>query len=209
MENGKQNSNCHVILIIEYWLRTLFAHPCFFDDPTKIITEFAHEYEQFESFETSRLSLKKKNNGLTLYKYDSIDDNYNGFGKIIATKGRIYHWELKITTTDERYLNIGIVEADAFHWYDITYCYYNTAGNFYDYGSKKCVPYGDTYTSNDIIDVWLDMANKYELSFAKNGKRYGTACCVCKDKEYRLAIGMLGNHTVDILAFNMTFLFHK
>ena len=77
-------------------------------------------------------------------------------------------------------MNIGVIEIGAYinpqnvGWYvkKWGYSYYASSGNFWN-GEPKT--YGDDHGQGDIIDVWLDLKDKYELSFAKNDKKYGKA----------------------------------
>ena len=55
-----------------------------------------------------------------------------------------------------------------------------------------------------MIDVWLDLKDKYELSFAKNDNAFGKAFNMKQSTDYKLAIGMYGSvTTVEILSFDV------
>ena len=115
---------------------------------------------------------------------------------MIATPNRKYHWQLKIIECSDTQLGIGVIQADKAEsslgepWWNekYGYVYFARHGSIVNGISR---PYGDTYDEGDIIDVWLDLKeDKNELSFAKNGKKFGKAANVEKATDYRLGIAM-------------------
>jgi len=95
-----------------------------------------------------------------------------GTGTIGASSGK-YYWEVKVTSASA-YTNIGIASelsdsASNFLGEKAStpnYMYDSGTGNSYTNGSGTS--YGDTYTTNDIIGVALDLDNN-RLFFSKNG----------------------------------------
>jgi len=95
-----------------------------------------------------------------------------GTGTIGASSGK-YYWEVKVTSASA-YTNIGIASelSDSASNYlgekasTPNYMYDSGTGNSYTNGSGTS--YGDTYTTNDIIGVALDLDNN-RLFFSKNG----------------------------------------
>ena len=197
-------------LILEYWFRVLIGTDISIANISQITLEFADEYESFDPDLCQDLA-KIANEGKLIYKTIKKSVGCNAFGNIITTPDRIYHWKLKIIKCEDDQLNIGIIEADkakhyleANWWFsDCGYSYWAGDGHMYH---KYGVPYGEKYGKDDIIDVWLNLKeNKYELSFAKNDKKYGKAATVEKLKEYRLAIGMYsGVKRIELLSFEIT-----
>ena len=61
---------------------------------------------------------------------------------------------------------------DQFWWlFDHGFSYYITGDIFHGKVDSLC--YGDELHKNDIIDMWLDLRENYDLRFARNGKKYG------------------------------------
>src|SRR5210317_88422 len=95
-----------------------------------------------------------------------------GTGTIGASSGK-YYWEVKVASASA-YTNIGIASefSDSASNYlgekasTPNYMYDSATGNSYTNGSGTS--YGDTYTTNDIIGVALDLDNN-RLFFSKNG----------------------------------------
>ena len=75
-------------------------------------------------------------------------------------------------------------------WWNSSYGYSYYCHDGLIYHNKLSKSYADSYTSNDTIDIWLDLKTKYELSFSKNGKLFGKAADVSPNATYRLAIAM-------------------
>ena len=188
-----------VVFVIEYWFRIFLNNKILVSDISNIIKKFAKPHEEFNAFLCHK-DLCIKNNGLILQKSKFTNNFCTCFGKVIAKKGKIYHWKIKFEEGSrdlKNDLNIGIVEKDKCKqcldktwWYlGFGYSYYSNDGKFYNmYGIK----YGEPYGITDIIDIWLDLAINNSLSFAKNGKKYGCADKLNPSKQYRLAIGMYG-----------------
>ena len=92
-------------------------------------------------------------------------------GTLGMSSGKFY-WEFKPTVDKGGdFAQIGILDAETFDPDD--YIGNETYGYAYMFDGRKNVPagassYGDTWTTNDIISVALDMDNR-KLYFAKNG----------------------------------------
>ena len=191
-------SNAVKQLIIECWFRKLIELELSIEDIAKIIIEFADEYEQFDPEKTSK-DLKLENDNLDVY-LPTIASllTARSFGLLDATPGRKYHWKIKIL--DEMSGNIGIIEADKYisfskgtdgwWYYPYGYAYYSGKDLYNDYENTTYIVYGEEYDVDDIIDVWLDLKDNYDLSFGKNEKKFGKAFDLKKDTTYKLAIGL-------------------
>ena len=196
-------------LIIEYWCRILLSFSTSFsiDDIAKIIVEFGNEYEQFDAT-VSGTGMK----GTTIeFGEDNLTAKFLGynesaFGLIEAVPGCIYHWKIKLIEVGGHSVNIGIVEADkmetqdaAYFWgYEYGYSYYKDGQTWHNNKGKY---YGDPIGKDDIIHIWLDLKDKYDLSFDKNGKKYGKAWDVNHDTTYKLAVRVRGS--VQIFSFEI------
>ena len=62
--------------------------------------------------------------------------------------------------------------------------------------------YVEKQEAGDIIEIWLDLNDNFDLSFSKNGKNYRPAFVVPADKEYRFAVNV-ATGKVTILAFDI------
>ena len=130
----------------------------------------------------------------------------HAYGLIEATPGHIYHWMLKLVA-DICALNVGIIEADKcetkkalYFWgEEFGYSYYADGEVWH---SNKGVKYGDKLENGDVIHIWLDLKDKYELSFGQNEKKYGKAWDVTQDKTYKLAIAAKDGR-IEILSFQI------
>ena len=71
------------------------------------------------------------------------------------------------------------------------------------YHSDKYKKYGDTYGEGDVIDVYLNL-KKYNISWGKNGEKYGKGFKVNKEQSYRFGVGFAGHpHVVEMLEFDV------
>ena len=83
----------------------------------------------------------------------------------------LWYWEEKINSSSG-YDMVGIADKPSIAtdgwlgYYTNTYCYRSENGQTYTAGSGTA--YGDTFTTGDIIGVYLDLTNN-KLYFAKNG----------------------------------------
>ena len=198
-------------IILSHWFRVLIKSCLSFDDISKIIIEYAAEYEEFDEITSDKTCKIKKDGQLLRKKGDAGLGACNGFGKFEANPGRMYHWKLKAQKVGDKELNIGVIEADFVEngyredWWNESYgySYFAWNGDIYNKGQSKR-NYGDKYGVGDIIDIWLDLKDEYELSFAKNGEKYGKAADMKKLTNYKLAIGMYrGIKAVEILSFEI------
>ena len=90
---------------------------------------------------------------------------------IFGLSAGLWYWEIDVDTSGGHdMIGISQVLADATANYlgeDAgQYAYYNVSGNIYTNGAGGA--YGDTYTTGDIIGVYLDLTAS-KLYFAKNG----------------------------------------
>ena len=109
-------------------------------------------------------------NGNTSFKCS--DSSWRMFKGTLGMSSGKFYWEFKPTVDKGGdYAQIGILDAETFDPDD--YIGNETYGYAYMFDGRKNVPagassYGDTWTTNDIISVALDMDNR-KLYFAKNG----------------------------------------
>ena len=156
-------------MIIEYWYRIILNLNYSIDNIWKIITEFAKEYERFDT-KFCYKGLIIESEGLIIGKISTNrSEAQSGFGSIIAKSGLKYHWKIKYikgkSLTD---INLGIIEYNKYKenlrdmWWNKKYgfSYYCKSGLIYNLESKK---YGDKYTIGDIIDIWVDLKDEYQL----------------------------------------------
>ena len=90
---------------------------------------------------------------------------------IFGLSAGLWYWEIDVDTSGGHdMIGIAQVPADATGNYlgedSGQYAYYNVSGNIYTNGAGGA--YGDTYTTGDIIGVYLDLTAS-KLYFAKNG----------------------------------------
>ena len=98
-------------------------------------------------------------------------------------------------------VNVGIIEADKCEayqgkmwWTEAGISYFSNDGQIYQYdeitGLCKYHLYGEGFGDEEscIMDIWLDMNDKYQLSFAMNQVEFGTAANVKGSMKYRLAV---------------------
>ena len=74
--------------------------------------------------------------------------------------------------------------------YNIWICIFSNGVYIHDLlnndDKKKRKKYGDSFTDNDIIDVWLDLKDDEGGSFAKNNHHFGKRAIIDKTKKYQL-----------------------
>ena len=161
-----------------------------------------------------------------IYSALQVDDGYetitnpegsyqkSAFGKMIAVKGRIYHWTVKIDEDvygRDPYINIGIFDANKAKnnldgcWWKKEYGYsYFKSGTIWSYSSEINTKYGTRHKAGDIIEMWLDLKDKYTLSYAKNDKHFGVAFKIPSNTSYRFGLNV-ARGKVTIIAFEITF----
>ena len=171
-------------------------------DVLEIIIQFGDGFEGFDSSLSHSLIKIEDNingNGKTLYKSEISWSDCNAFGLATARPGAIYHWKLKVCNAMDSYLNIGIMEANLISDYMDKawishrngYSYYAVDGKIYN--DNKWWGYGKKYAKHGtIIDIWLDLKDKYQLSFAANDEKFGAASSVQPNTNFKLAIGIDG-----------------
>ena len=132
-----------------------------------------------------------------------------GFGSVeCGEEGKLYHWRVKVVSGSND-VNVGVIFSETakknkkqMWWLDEPgYAYWGDDGQVYH--SDRFKKYGATYGAGDEIDVWLNL-KKWNVSFAKNGEKYGKAFKVNKEKTYRLGVGFNGPHTIRLLEFTHT-----
>ena len=143
------------------------------------------------------------------------------FGSMDAVPGNKYHWKVKVfgdvKAIDD--INIGIIEADKCElgkgelwWTRYGISYWSKNGMIFKYNEARGIcgshEYGKTFNNekNVIIDIWLDLKNNNELSFAKNDEKFGTACTVQDSKNYRLAVAIYDAQTkIQLLSYDVEY----
>ena len=207
-------------LIIEYWFRVILYNDISIANISKIALDFGAEYETFDRALSYKGILIE--NGTLAFKEGKGWGDWSVFGIIVATAGNMYHWKIKLSAPLEREnayisLNIGIIEADKCEqyqklswWTEVGISYFSSCGSIflYDEVTKECKyhEYGKGFEEEDeiIMDIWLDIKDKYELSFAKNDENYGKATDVKKSMEYRLAVSICDPATkAELLSFDI------
>ena len=200
-------------LVFEHWFRILIGPSFSISDITRIINDFADQYEIFDQTLTS-FKIKIDHEGRICYNEGNSWDMKNTFGIITAKPGNMYHWKLKIIQMGDTFLNIGVIAAgEAVNhknetWWNTEhgFSYFARSGGIYTASAFKRAKYGDAYGKDDIIHIWLDLReNKNELSFGKNDEKFGKAANVKESTNYRLAIGMfLATKKIEILSFEIS-----
>merc|ERR1712154_140969 len=127
-----------------------------------------------------------------------------GFGSFECNEvGKVYHWKVQIVEGND--VNLGVILSDHCKknkkqmWWlaDEGWSYWGDDGQIYH--SDKYKKYGDTYGEGDEIDIWLNL-KKYNISWAKNGEKYGKGFKVNKKQSYRFGVGFSEHpHTVEML----------
>lgn len=201
-------------MVFEHWFRISVGSEISIHNIANIAAKFA-EAELFEAALChEKIQIKKE--GQVIYREGLYLAACNAYGSFTATPGGKYHWKLKVIQCNDVQINIGIMEdnkapnliKDAW-WTKLNgYSYFSGSGEIFS-GSieySKCVPFGDKYGTGDIIDIWLDLRNKGELSFAKNDAKMGKILdFLNKDISYKLAIAMHAyTKEIEILSFEIT-----
>ena len=140
--------------------------------------------------------------------YSYTSGTHTVVGSTNTTPGYIYHWMLKLDEKKLPSMNIGIIEAgkcDDYqgvdHWiYPYTYSIYPNGQVWDNDACEKCA---NGLKAGDMIDIWLDLRNNYNLSFGQNGQKYGNSIDVAKGKQYKLAIGSRGG-ILTLLSFQIS-----
>jgi len=105
------------------------------------------------------------------------DVTASGFTTLGMTKGKFYA-EFKVDAVNWTMLGVSCdinsnQQGSTNSMYNFIYnnkgfAYYSVNGNCYHTNSSTSVSYGNSYTTNDIIGIALDLDN-YKLYFSKNG----------------------------------------
>ena len=186
-------------LVFEYWFRVIIDCDISVAEISKIASGYAAEYEMFNK-SLINTNVKIEEDGQMMYLYEHADKDWSSsFGTITARSGNKYHWRLKLIGSDVRFINIGIIEANIckLHtdttWWNTEYGYSYYSGDGMIYHNFKandyCKDYGESY-QDDIIDIWLDLKDNYQLLFAKNDMKFGKAADVKDCSDYKLAVAM-------------------
>eukprot|EP01084_Bolivina_argentea_P311293 538830_1 len=190
--------NIMALVVIGNWYRKAVTSYLYIEhnDIKKIITEYFGGFDSFHPLLCHKRSVlsntcqKISNNGSLLA--------LSAFGVVSAVSGKIYHWRFHLSKDCTNFTNIGVIEANKCDnkcdntcwWHEsFGYSYFSQTGEIWNnnlkYGSKS---YGERYGRNDIIDVWLDLKDKYELLFGKNGKCFDKAFDMKRNTQYRFAV---------------------
>ena len=97
-------------LVFEYWFRIVIGGDITIADIAQIVVAFADEYEKFIPSLTCG-SIAIANNGAVLETFS--DAHSMAFGQATATPGRQYHWKIKVINSGRKFLNLGIITAQA------------------------------------------------------------------------------------------------
>ena len=188
-------------LIIAYWFRILISESIGIDNISSIISNFAEEYEHFESSLVHEEIMIEDEGETLLNKPEISHSRRSAFGSIIAKPGNKYHWKVHVVSGCSS-INIGVIEADEAHknvdkyWWNqgYGYSYFQVGLLFNGYLDENDDPsYGGYISDDDIIDVWLDLKDHYQLSFAKNDENYGKAFDMKQNMDYRFSVGFATN----------------
>ena len=200
-------------LVIEYWFRILIGECITIDDISNIINDFGNVYDKFDPDSSSNSVTFENNDSMITFHQTTNSDTCNVFGTEVAKPGKMYHWKLKLGELGEKYLNVGIIEADkceveqdSADWWNNAYgfAYYLVDGDIWNNG--EFINYGEQCEMGDIIVIYLDLRdNKYELSFARNDKKFGKAANMRHATEYKLVTGgsFTSTKKVEILMFEI------
>ena len=203
-------------LIFEYWFRIIIGSDISIQDISNITLKFGEKYEMFDS-SLSHKSIEIQNDGQLLFLSASLCKKISGFGTVTAKSGYRYHWKLKLFGDNVQYINIGIIEADkcsantSNSWWitEYGYSYWSGDGEIYHDWSQQGIfrnhkHYGKSYGKDDIIDIWLDLKDENQLSFAKNDETFGKAADLKQSVDFRLAVAIwFANCKIQILSFEM------
>ena len=81
-------------------------------------------------------------------------------------------------------------------WWEKTYGFsYHQDGKIYtsskafDINWDGSGDYGDSFQAPDVIHIYLDLRDNYEISWGKNNKRYDKGFDLKKETNYKLALG--------------------
>ena len=200
-------------VVFEYWFRILIGSDISIENISKIAGEFAADLELFDA-SLCHKKIKIENEGKLISKITTYTASCNAYGTFTATAGYIYHWKLKVIECKDTYmnqLNIGVVDAkqapDLLNrsWWRQPNGYSYFSGNGKMYCKYSTTTFGAKYGTNDIIDIWLNLKDKYQLSFAKNGKDIGKTKDVDGSVDYKLAVGLYGqSKKIEIVWFEIS-----
>ena len=101
-------------LVIEYWYRILLNLDLSIADISKLIIEFAKQFEKLDPSNTHH-SLGLNENGDILTRLSHPGSSTSSFGTALTVSGHKYHWRIKIlkVPSEVRAINIGVVVADS------------------------------------------------------------------------------------------------
>ena len=125
-----------------------------------------------------------------------------------ATPNNKYHWRVKIVN-DKTSTNIGIIEAlqysenkrSGWWWCTFGFSLFHN-GKLYSSGGVR--EYGaSVYRKGDVVDIWLDLKDNFDLSFGKNGEEYGKAFDVKQDTDYKLAVSLMHGVELELVLFEI------
>ena len=104
-DSGSPIDDATFALIIEHWFRVLLPSPSSIVPISSIISAFGRQIEVFKAdqchpllaieAEGAILQTNPRNSKETVYSV------LNGFGSFTATRGRVYHWKLKMIKMED------------------------------------------------------------------------------------------------------------
>ena len=187
-------------MIVENWYRESLLKNDSIKDITQIIIKFSNEYDIFDRTISCNFAKINASDNITEFpdNYElENDDTASAYGELTARPGRKYQWRLKLLSDGDA--NIGIIRAHdtnrrySQYWWERRYGYsYFTDGTIStkDYVKSNYGPYLKT---DDIIEICLDLKEKYSLSYIVNGLDYGQAFTVEHPINYKLAVSLYNN----------------
>ena len=210
------------MLIFEYWFRVLVGYDITIKSISQIASDFGDKYEILDKSLSSEY-FTIENDTLAFMKGSEYGGDMSVFGAIAADSGYAYHWKVKLfKNPDEKedyfFINIGIIEADKTEeykdgnwWSTAGISYFSCGGGIFQFDQatqkSKHHSYGKDFSADSkdvIVDIWLDMKDKYELSFGINGKNFGKAADVKDSLTYRLGVNMCDQSTrIELLSFEL------
>ena len=189
-------TEAEIPLIIAYWFRIMISRLIVIDNISSIISKFAEQHEHFKSSLVHK-EIMIENEGKTLLNTaETRLGRKSAFGSIIAKPGYKYHWQVHVVSGVSD-INIGVIEADKAqksvdkYWWNEGYGFsYFFLGQLYNgnWDEDDDRSYGRILGDGDIIDVWLDLKDHYQLSFGKNEEDYGKAFDMKQKMDYRFSV---------------------
>ena len=191
-------------MIIEYWFRQFIVNAAVIslNDITEKMVQFGNEYEYFDPLISSK-RIEFIDDNLTLQK--QAGGVCSAYGFINATPAKLYRWKLELLE-DCYSANIGIIEVNSLAKNDGVW---DNGIRFYQGGSVHSyrttdMKYSKSVQKGDIIEMCLDLKDKYTLSYIINNKNFGVTPSGPKRKtQYKLAIGFYQKGKVRLVSWDI------